>query len=69
VVDEDRTVRKRSVTLGPVRGNDAVIQSGLQAGETVVTDGQLRLAPGSKADIQTPNPPPPVQPPTAGKPT
>jgi multidrug efflux system membrane fusion protein len=27
-------------------GADAVVAKGLQPGETVVTDGQLRLAPG-----------------------
>jgi hypothetical protein len=28
------------------------MQSGLKAGETVVTDGQLRLAPGVKVERQ-----------------
>jgi multidrug efflux system membrane fusion protein len=31
-----------------------VVQSGLKAGETVVTDGQLRLAPGVKVNVKTP---------------
>jgi multidrug efflux pump subunit AcrA (membrane-fusion protein) len=30
-----------------------VVQSGLNAGETVVTDGQLRLAPGAKVSIKS----------------
>jgi multidrug efflux pump subunit AcrA (membrane-fusion protein) len=29
-------------------GNNLVIESGLKPGETVVTDGQLLLAPGAK---------------------
>jgi hypothetical protein len=29
-----------------------VIDKGLQAGETVVIDGQLRLVPGAKVDIK-----------------
>src|SRR5512138_630718 len=53
VVNEDKSVAKRPVALGPVRGNEAVIKSGLKVGETVVTDGQLRLVPGSKVDVRT----------------
>jgi multidrug efflux pump subunit AcrA (membrane-fusion protein) len=30
-----------------------VVQSGLKAGETVVTDGQLRLEPGVKVSIKS----------------
>jgi len=31
-------------------GGDSVISSGIQPGETVVTDGQLRLIPGMKVE-------------------
>ena len=31
---------------------ETVVESGLQAGETVVTDGQLRLAPGVKVNVK-----------------
>ena len=57
VVKTDSTVEKRPVTLGPTRGGDTVIQSGINPGETVVTDGQLRLVPGSIA--KTPETAPP----------
>jgi membrane fusion protein, multidrug efflux system len=57
VVDADRSVAKRPVTLGPVRNGEAVIQGGLKVGETVVTDGQLRLVPGAKVDVRTPGQP------------
>jgi multidrug efflux pump subunit AcrA (membrane-fusion protein) len=40
-------VAPRDVTLGEVMGKRSVIQTGIEAGETVVTDGQLRLIPGS----------------------
>jgi hypothetical protein len=30
-----------------------VVESGLQAGETVVTDGQLRLAPDVKVSVKS----------------
>ena len=48
VVKEDRTVDSRTVTTGARVDQDMVIDSGLEAGETVVTEGQLRLAPGSR---------------------
>src|ERR1041385_2168863 len=38
VVKPDETVEKRPVTLGPVRGADTVIQTGVKPGETVVTE-------------------------------
>lgn len=37
----------RPVTLGPAAGGLTVVESGVAAGETVVTDGQLRLTPGA----------------------
>ena len=52
VVKQDRSVDTRNVVTGARVGQDMVIQSGLQAGETVVTEGQLRLAPGSHVSIR-----------------
>jgi multidrug efflux system membrane fusion protein len=52
VLKQDRTVDSRTVVTGARVGPDMVIESGLQAGETVVTEGQLRLAPGSKVTIR-----------------
>lgn len=46
-VKPDMSVEKRMVKLGPSRGGRTVIQSGVDAGQTVVTDGQMRLVPGS----------------------
>jgi multidrug efflux system membrane fusion protein len=54
VVKSDATVEKRLVTLGPVRGSEAVIQTGVKPGETVVTDGQLRLVPGASVNTRSP---------------
>ena len=48
VVKPDRTVDLRPVNVGASYGGKVVIQSGLHAGETVVTDGQLRLFPGAR---------------------
>ena len=47
VVKPDQTVEPRNVRAGAIHGNQIVIQQGLAAGETVVTDGQLRLYPGA----------------------
>jgi multidrug efflux system membrane fusion protein len=33
-------------------GNKTVIQRGIEAGDTVVTDGQLRLVPGAQVTIK-----------------
>ena len=53
VIKGDGTVEKRMVKLGPVRPGEVVIESGIKAGEIVVTDGQLRLVPGAKVDAKT----------------
>jgi multidrug efflux system membrane fusion protein len=47
VVKQDRTVEQRSVVTGARVDQDMVVDDGLNLGETVVTQGQLRLAPGS----------------------
>ncbi len=57
VVKDDSTVEQRPVTVGQRVGEQLVVQKGLEAGETVVTEGQLRLEPGSRVDLsngQTP---------------
>jgi len=52
VVRADSTVEARGVTVARVAGPDAVIGKGLEPGETVVTDGQLRLVPGARVEIK-----------------
>jgi len=47
VVKADKTVEARQVTVGQSLERRVVIDKGLAAGEKVVTDGQLLLAPGS----------------------
>lgn len=48
VVKADQTVESRNVTVTRTIGRKAVIAKGIAPGETVVTDGQLRLYPGAK---------------------
>jgi multidrug efflux system membrane fusion protein len=57
VVDDNRRVAARPVTVGPRSGQDLVIDKGLEDGETVVTEGQLRLAPGAQVTTRDPNSP------------
>jgi multidrug efflux system membrane fusion protein len=52
VVKPDQTVTQQPVTTGIAHQGMTVVQSGLKAGETVVTDGQLRLEPGVKVNIK-----------------
>jgi multidrug efflux system membrane fusion protein len=51
-VKPDQTVEERPVTTGITYQGAVVVQQGLKTGETVVTDGQLRLAPGVKVNIK-----------------
>lgn len=47
VVKADQSVEPRVVTSGETYQGKTVIQKGIAAGDTVVTDGQLRLFPGA----------------------
>ena len=48
VVKEDTSAELRSVTVGRTVGQEIVIRTGVEPGEKVVTNGQLRLVPGAK---------------------
>jgi multidrug efflux system membrane fusion protein len=52
VVKQDRTVEMRPVVTGTRVDQELVIDRGLAPGETVVTEGQLRLTPGSHVQVQ-----------------
>ncbi len=52
VIKPDMAVEMRPVKTGPSLDHRIVIESGLDAGERVVTDGQLRLTPGAKVSIK-----------------
>ena len=56
VVKADNSVEKRSVTAGYGHSGMMVVQNGVRPGETVVTDGQLRLAEGSRVTVVTGSP-------------
>lgn len=52
VVKPDLTAESRPVKVERNIDNQAVIESGLSAGEKVVTDGQIRLVTGTKVEIK-----------------
>ncbi len=52
VVKPDQTVELRPVEVLRTDGDRMLIAKGVAAGETVVTDGQLRLVPGSKIEAK-----------------
>jgi multidrug efflux system membrane fusion protein len=53
VIKSDLTVESRPVVVDRSLDGESVIEKGLQPGEKVVTDGQLRLVPGAKVEIKT----------------
>jgi membrane fusion protein, multidrug efflux system len=52
VIKSDNTAELRPVTVARTHGDDSIIHTGLKPGETIVTDGQLRLVPGSRVSIK-----------------
>jgi multidrug efflux system membrane fusion protein len=54
VIKEDSTAEYREVQMDRTLGTEAIIAKGLNKGEQVVIDGQLRLTPGSKVEIKPP---------------
>ena len=57
LVDDKNTVEIRPIQLALTQGNTAVVASGLQPGERVVTDGQEKLQAGSLVTPQAPSNP------------
>jgi multidrug efflux system membrane fusion protein len=53
VMRPDSTVESRPVTAGRTLDGETAVPKGLQPGEKVVTDGQLRLAPGMRVQVKT----------------
>ena len=54
VVKSDGTAEARAVTPGAAADGFTSIQRGVRSGETVVFDGQSRLAPGARVEAKTP---------------
>jgi multidrug efflux system membrane fusion protein len=52
VVGGDSTVALRPLTVDAVQNETAIVSKGLQAGETVVVEGQAQLRPGAKVSTK-----------------
>ena len=52
-VTEDHSVTVKPLKLGPVQGEITAVESGIQAGTTVVVDGADKLREGSKVELIT----------------
>lgn len=66
VVTPEKTVQLKPVRTGRSYGGETVIESGIAAGEQVVTDGHLRLTPGASVSV-APGLKPETRPEAAGK--
>jgi multidrug efflux system membrane fusion protein len=55
-VNPDKTVQDRQVTVSLTQGNTTVITTGLNPGDTVVTDGQDKLQRGSRVEPRAASP-------------
>jgi multidrug efflux system membrane fusion protein len=53
VVNANQTATMRPITIGVTEGNDLEVTSGLEPGETIVTDGQDKLQEGSKVELRS----------------
>lgn len=51
-IKNDLTAESRPVVVGRALDGETVVEKGLQPGDKVVTDGQLRLIPGTKVEIK-----------------
>ena len=56
LVKPDKTVEARTVTISLTQGNITTVASGLNLGDTVVTDGQDKLQTGSTIELRSSNP-------------
>jgi len=54
VVQNDQTVQPRPVQIDLQQGEEAVVGKGVNVGDTVVTEGQSQLRPGSKVAARQP---------------
>lgn len=54
VIKPDLTVESRPVVTGLTFEEETVIEKGIQPGERVVTDGQMRIFPGATVEVKAP---------------
>lgn len=52
LIKPDSTVEMRPIKVAQTEGGEALLDDGLRPGERVVVDGQYKLQPGSKVEVQ-----------------
>jgi membrane fusion protein, multidrug efflux system len=52
VVKGDQVVEARPIEIATIQGDTAIIQSGIEVGEQVVSEGQNQLRPGAKVSVR-----------------
>jgi len=70
LVDKENKARMQPIEVGPWMQDQWLVLSGLEGGETLITDGFMRLAPGVPVKVLTPAAKPaeaPASPPAAPK--
>jgi membrane fusion protein, multidrug efflux system len=67
VVGQDNKAERRNVTLGRSTATEAVIEKGVDAGDTVITEGLQRVVAGQPVNPAPASPPPASPGPTAGR--
>src|SRR3954469_7700452 len=55
VAKPDKTVDLRPIQVSRMAGAETIVKNGLTPGETVVTEGQLRLVPGTRIAVKAAN--------------
>ena len=58
IVKADHTAEYRPITVERTMGSIAVISKGVNPGETIIIDGQLRVVPGKPVEVKAPEPGP-----------
>jgi len=59
IVDAEKKAQRRPVGLGQTVRDQVVIESGLQGGETVISEGLQRVRPGQEVNAAPAGAPPP----------
>jgi multidrug efflux system membrane fusion protein len=63
VVKQDKSVESRNIRVALTEGTVAVLDSGVKPGELVITDGQEKLQPGNRVEVERTGPPGKINPP------
>ena len=53
ILNPDSTVSTKPVTVARTQGDNAIIATGVEPGDVVITDGQIRLSPGAKVVVRS----------------